>query len=188
MTAVHHENESTGSCDPAKNRQDSPEQLIRKHQAGIWRYLRFLGAEADRVDDLVQETFLAVLRSEKAGKFTQRSPGETVAYLRQVARNRLVDVRRRDGRAPETVAVEAAESVWANVATEDGLEDYLAALRDCLSPLTERAQKALRLFYEKRHSRDAVAEQLDMKPDGIKTLLRRSRKSLRECIERKVKS
>ncbi len=34
--------------------------LVRTHQVGVWRYVRFLGAEAAEADDLTQETFLAL--------------------------------------------------------------------------------------------------------------------------------
>ena len=36
-------------------------QLIREHQAGVWRYLRVLGCSRELAEDLTQETFLAVL-------------------------------------------------------------------------------------------------------------------------------
>jgi len=176
---------------------DSPAELIRNHQAGVWRYLRFLGAAVHQVDDLVQETFLEVLRSQDKGTFQQRSRGETASYLRFVARNKLFATNRKQGNRPlqfsletaqATAAFEEQEAVWSNVAGADGLEDYLAALRDCLSVMTDRAGQAIKLFYTDRLSREEVAERLDMKPAGIKTLLRRSRQSLRDCIDRKVKS
>lgn len=161
-----------------------PGQLVCRYQAGVWRYLRFLGASAVEADDLVQETFLAVLR----GKFEQRSPPETAAYLRKVARNQLLMARRRQGRELNTVQLEAAEAMWGRVAGADGLADYLDALRDCLAALTDRSRRAMELFYRDDRTRAEVAEQLDMKPDGIKSMLRRTRDRLRACVERKVKS
>ena len=38
------------------------ERLVREHQAELWRYLRYLGSDAARAEDLVQETFLRVWR------------------------------------------------------------------------------------------------------------------------------
>ena len=34
-------------------------ELVREHQADVWRYLRYLGADGHDADDLTQETFLA---------------------------------------------------------------------------------------------------------------------------------
>ena len=161
-----------------------PAELIRRFQTGIWRYLRYLGADQTEADDLVQETFLAVLR----GKFEHRDDRQTSAYLRKVARNQLLQVRRRQGNELCTVELVAAESVWANVAPDDGLENYLSALRDCLQNVTDRARQAIELVYRDRCKRTEAAEKLDMKPEGIKTLLRRTRATLRACVERKVKS
>lgn len=161
-----------------------PAELIRRFQTGIWRYLRYLGADPMEADDLVQETFLAVLR----GKFEHRDDRQTSAYLRKVARNQLLQVRRRQGNELCTVELVAAESVWASAAPDDGLENYLSALRDCLQNVTDRARQAIELVYRDRCQRIEAADQLNMKPEGIKTLLRRTRATLRACVERKVKS
>lgn len=161
-----------------------PKEIIHRYQTGIWRYLRFLGADCIEVDDLVQDTFLAVLR----GKFEHRSERQTVAFLRRVARNQLLQARRRQGRELNTVELAAAEAAWAAAAPDDGLDNYLSALRDCVQELKGHAQQAIQLVYRDRCSRSEVAAQLNMKPEGIKTLLRRARTTLRNCVERKVKS
>ncbi len=88
------------STPPNATTSTSPDlaDLVRDHQASIWRYFRFLGVQAEEADDLTQETFLAMAKSIRQSKFEQRSPGETAAYLRTVARNQLLMVRRRQER------------------------------------------------------------------------------------------
>jgi RNA polymerase sigma factor (sigma-70 family) len=109
--------------------------------------------------------------------------------LRVVARNQLLALRRKQNLEIGTVELEAADSVWAAAAGEDGsLSSYLEALRECLSQLEGRAQEAIELHYREHAGREAIAERLGMKPDGVKTLLRRMRQVLRECIERKLKT
>lgn len=157
--------------------------LVQAHQAGIWRYLRFLGCQRAEADDLTQETFLAVLREE----FEVRSPTETAAYLRTVARNRLLALRRKQCNAPPLVDLEAAEAVWARAAGHDGLSDYLVALGQCLEvAVSPRVRRALELQYRDRASRAEIAASLELAVDGVKTLLRRARSALRGCVERKV--
>lgn len=164
--------------------------LVRAHQAGLWRYLRFLGCDPTEADDLVQETFLAVLREE----FEHRSPAQTAAYLRTVARNRLLVARRKQRNWPQavdpgTVAERwsAAEAVWARVASEDGLSEYLVALSHCLEKaVSPRVRRALELQYRDRASRAEIAAELSLAVEGVKTLLRRARSALRDCVERKL--
>ncbi len=159
--------------------------LVHRHQAGVWRYVRFLGADPSEADDVTQETFLALARAE----FVERDERQTAGYLRVVARNQLLALRRKQNREPGTVELEAADSVWAAAAGPDGsLARYLDALGDCLKLLEGRAREAIDLHYRESVSREAIAAQLEMQPDGVKTLLRRTRQSLRECVERKLKN
>jgi RNA polymerase sigma-70 factor, ECF subfamily len=157
--------------------------LVRSHQAGVWRYLRYLGAERTEADDLTQETFLAVARSD----FVARDDRQTAGYLRTVARNQVLALRRRQHREISTVELDAAESVWAAAAGPDGsLTGYLDALRECVAQLEGRPREAIDLFYRGQASREEIASQLEMQPDGVKSLLRRTREILRECVLRKV--
>ncbi len=157
------------------------EELVHQYQADVWRYLRYLGAKAADADDLTQETFLAVARST----FEERSPAETAGYLRTVARNQLLMARRRQGREVNTVELEAAEQVWSANVGSAGMDGYLAALADCLQHVDGRARQAIDQAYRDRRSRVEIARNLQMKPDGVKSLLRRTRELLRQCIERK---
>jgi RNA polymerase sigma-70 factor (ECF subfamily) len=142
-----------------------------------------LGADRAEADDLMQETFLAVAR----GDFVERDDRQTAGYLRTVARNQLLALRRKQNREICTVELEAADTVWA-AATDrgGGLDDYLAALRQCVEGLEGRAKQAIDLAYRVGASRGAIATQLAMQPDGVKTLLRRTRDVLRECVERRI--
>ncbi len=157
-------------------------QLIADHQASVWRYVRYLGADAAEADDLVQETFLAVYRSP----FAHECDRQTASYLRTTARNQLLMLRRRQRRAPSMVELETAEQVWAETFGDGPADPYLEALGDCLKHIDGRARQALDLHYTRQTSRQAIAKELSMKPEGVKTLLRRTRDALRDCIERKL--
>jgi RNA polymerase sigma-70 factor (ECF subfamily) len=157
-------------------------ELVREHQADVWRYLRYLGAESHDADDLTQETFLALARSE----FVEQGPRQTTVYLRTVARNQLLMFRRRQGREVSTVDLETAEAVWSRHMEPHGSAGFLGALGECLDQLEGRIRQAIDGFYRDRLSREELAAKLDMKPDGVKTLLRRTRELLKNCIEQKL--
>ena len=61
----------------------------------------------------------------------------------------------------------------------------VAAVADCLQHVDGRARQAIDQAYRDRRSRVEIARNLQMKPDGVKSLLRRTRELLRQCIERK---
>ena len=174
---------SKGMTAATADRQAELAALVQAHQAGVWRYLRFLGCDPTEAEDLVQETFLAIFRQG----FEVRSAAETASYLRTVARHRLLMARRTQRNAPPAVDLEAAEAVWARVASEDGMSDYLVALDGCLeAAITPRDRRALELQYRNRASRAEIAAELEMAVEGVKTLLRRARSALRDCVERKL--
>lgn len=155
-------------------------QLVREHQADIWRYLRFLGAAPAEAEDLTQESFLEVL----CKPFQQRSRPETAAYLRGVARNRLLMLRRSQGRRPETVDVEQLEGVWASSTKDGSLDPFLEALQHCLeSAINDRQRAAINMRYRDELSREEMAKALQLTSDGVKTLLRRARSALKDCVQ-----
>jgi RNA polymerase sigma-70 factor (ECF subfamily) len=157
---------------------DSVQALVRAHQVEVWRYLRYLGASAELADDLVQETFLQLLRAP----FEPRSAAATAAWLRTVARNFYIKSFRRPPFA--STELDAIEAGWTGFAADDSGDDTLARLRDCLDRLDGRARQAVRLHYEERRSRADIGARLGIGEDGVKSLLRRVRAVLRECIGR----
>ncbi len=157
-------------------------RLVEEHQAGLWRYVRYLGADESEADDLVQETFLAVFRN----RFDVRSDGQTVVYLRKVARNQLLMLRRKQRSRAATVELDAAEEVWAKLAGNNGQDELLDALEDCLAnAVNPQQRRALDLYYHDRASRAEIGQTLDLAVEGVKTLLRRARAALRDCLQRK---
>jgi len=156
--------------DPA---DDGAEGLIRRHWASVRRYLRILGADPAASEDLAQDAFVVALR-----KGLEDRGSETAVWLRRTARFLFLDHSRK--RRP--ISLEAAEAVW-----DEYGEDYAErqrALRACLPLLTERSQTAVRLAYGERQSWAEIGAVLGMQASGVKTLLRRSRATLKECIER----
>jgi len=153
--------------------EEAAGSLIRRHWGAVRRYLRILGADSAGADDLAQDVFVVALR-----KGLEDRGGQTAAWLRRTARNLFLEQSRK--RRP--VLVEVAEAVWHEHRDDDAERER--ALRTCLPVLTERSQQAVRLAYGERQSWAQIATVLGMQASGVKTLLRRCRASLKECIER----
>lgn len=158
--------------------QDDVVRLVRQHQDEVWRHLRFLGATPELADDLTQEAFVQLLRAP----FDERSDLATASWLRTVARHLYVKSFRRPPFAP--LDVDAIEAVWVGFAKDDAGEESLERLRACLARLDGRARQAVHLHYEERRSRRDIGASLGIGEDGVKSLLRRARAVLRECMER----
>ncbi|HXT58818.1 MAG TPA: RNA polymerase sigma factor [Pirellulales bacterium] len=156
-------------------------ELVRTHQPGVWRYLRFLGAGEAQADDLTQETFLSVYRKP----FVEQSPAAAAAYLRTVARRQLLMSLRKAKRRPVLENLELADEVWSRLAGDDG-GGYLDALRECLESLEGRAREAIELRYRDDRSRTEIGQLLEIGEDGVKSLLRRTRELLRRCVEKRI--
>ena len=54
-----------------------------------------------------------------------------------------------------------------------------------IEQLTGRAREVVRWHYEERHSRRDIGARLGIGEDGVKSLLRRTRSALRDCVGRR---
>lgn len=164
--------------------------LVRIHQAEIFRYLRYLGAQ-DRnlAEDLVQEVFLAAWRSRSAP--SADDVRRQAAWLRGVARNLFyAHCRREKKKRPlDEATLFKAEALWADEFLRDGDGfNYVEALRHCLARLGDKQRRFLDLRYTQNKSRAEMAGMLRMTEDGIKSALQRIRALLADCIEQRFRS
>lgn len=166
--------------------RDELAAVVGVNQAGIYRYLRYLGADRPTAEDLVQETFLAAFKSRTA----EQDLSSPSAWLRGIARNLFLQHCRRCKRSPVVVGsehLEQAESTWQSVFLRDGDGfDYLEALRRCLQDLSTKQRDALDMRYRDKKSRSEMAQFLGISEDGIKSLLRRLRAALAQCVEKRL--
>lgn len=164
-------------------RGEAVEELVRRHQAPLRSFLIYLGCAGSLADDVVQDVFLSVL---SAG-FEDRGHASTSAYLRRVAKNKFLKAMQRARREPPMKDLDEAEDVWVELrGPERGGNRYLDALRECLAGVEDRARRVLGLRYTERLARTAIAEQLEMSESGVNSLLVRTRKKLRSCVERRL--
>jgi len=169
--------------------RDTLAMLVRAHQAELYRYMRYLGADNAAAEDLVQETFLAAFGSP-APPAADDSRG-AAAWLRGIARNLFLRHCRRLRTSPvpaDAEFLEQAEATWKGEFLRDGEGfDYVEALRKCLETLSAEQRRALDLRYTERAPRTEMARLLGVTENGIKTLLRRIRARLAECIRKRLR-
>ena len=164
------------------------EELIEAHQAELFRYLRFIGADHSLAEDLLQDTYLRAFKSAAAPGLHDH--GHRRAWLRRIAHNLFIDHCRRRSRSPvsfSSEAVETAESFWKNhfYRYDEGF-GCMEALEQCLTKLTKSQRDLIDAFYSAKRSRDEIASAMGISSSGVKAALRRIRIALGECIQQNL--
>ena len=167
--------------------RESLEAAVRAHQAEIYRYLRYLGADNASAEDLVQDTFLTALKKGIPNVDNIRTRS---AWLRAVARNLFLNHCRRNKRSQVKVdseLLDRAESTWSSEFLHGGDGyDYVEAMRKCLGKLSERHRSFLDMRYAQAKSRSEMASHWEIAQDSVKSLLRRLRAALAKCVRKEL--
>jgi RNA polymerase sigma-70 factor (ECF subfamily) len=153
--------------------------FVRRHQLGLWRFLRVLGCGGNEAEELAQDALLIALRRG----FDAEPDAAVRPFLRTTARHLWLRRRRDDRRRAERHAA-AAERLWQQEAAHDDGAGWLAALDACLQ-LPPRSRHVLERTYRDDAGRRELAAELGIGEHGVRTLLQRLRAALRDCIERR---
>lgn len=155
-------------------------QLFQRHFDSIYSF--FENKIQDDVDELVQATFLACVRSRDT--FRRQCTFRT--YIFTIARNELYRYLRR--RKPAGRALDFGVTSLADLQTTPGTrvarhEDHERLLR-ALRTLPLEQQLLLELHYWEGMSAGELAEVFDIAQATARTRLFRARNSLRDCMEK----
>ncbi len=162
--------------------------IIEQNQRWLMAY--FLSSTGNPIvaEDLCQDVFIAALKGKDRFD-TTRSFG---AWLRGIARNVLLMHYRNAGKAPLQlgdklmhVLDELAEEFEQEDFAADMGEEAVHGLRCCMKSLSERARTLLSLKYGKHMRSKEIGEHMDMKPTAVDMAISRSRKTLKDCMEKK---
>jgi len=166
--------------------RDAFTQLVRMNQAKVRCYLgRFL-RDADVVDDLAQETFIAAYRNLESCK-DQTSVGLwLLGIARNLALKHLRDEQRR--RSRESDSLEIAFSRWSEKRVESDdpsrrrHDQIVEALRNCIGGLQKHSAAILRDAYFNGRTAAEIAGDTGKTEGAIWVTMLRIRQSLRDCI------
>ncbi|MDQ3081748.1 MAG: sigma-70 family RNA polymerase sigma factor [Gemmatimonadota bacterium] len=168
------------------------EQVARENSEILFRGAKSAGFPDDDAHDLVQETFLVLVR--KADQFDGRAKVRT--WLYGVLLRKIADSRRSRWRE---VGVEAIDLVMDARFDADGSwihppeppDSYAAGrqaldwLADCLGQLPRRSREAFALREVEMLEVQEICKRLALSPNNLGVVLFRTRNSLRECMEMK---
>lgn len=145
----------------------------------VYRYLRERGLPHADAEDLAQETLLATYRN-----LDGIEPGSLQAWVRTVARNKHLDMVRRQARLVTVASVpESSDSDDGPLSSALAVADREATLV-LLSRLSPGDQRLIELRYLDDRSVEEVASILNRPVNTVKVGLFRARKRLKAHIER----
>jgi RNA polymerase sigma-70 factor, ECF subfamily len=141
--------------------------------------LRVLKNRAD-AEDVLQEVYVKIWHNAVKYQVSGYSP---ITWLVTIARNQSIDRLRQ--RRPDTAELSAAEDIADAGATPEqsvtqGAE--VQRLQNCLDKLTPGRAEAVKAAYMEGYSYQELAERLGQPINTVRTWLRRSLISLRECL------
>ena len=157
------------------------EILVRRYRDKVFRLAASIlgrGAESE-AEDATQEVFVVLLRQLKS--FRRDSAFST--WLYRVARNRIVDYRRRAPRSPSPVSDEVLQRIPEDTILTDPqrvvtADQERARLLDHVDQLREPQRVVVYLYYWQGESLTEISELLDLKLSTVKSHLHRARQRL----------
>lgn len=161
------------------------ETLVQRHHQAVIRFAaRFLGQQnADRVDDIAQQTFISAWRS--AGSYEPRA--QVLTWLLTITTNLCRNALRYEKRHPAA----RLDPLYAAERTESGAsgpdenlrqQELSRRVQDAISRLPERQRAAILLRHYEELPYNEIANALGISHSAVETLLFRARAALRETL------
>lgn len=141
--------------------------------------IRILNNESE-AEEVLQEVYVKVWRSADKYASGNASP---ISWLAAIARNTSIDRYRR--RKPESADIDEAEVIADDAPSPEAnavLSNEVDRLNNCMSQLKDRHADAVKNVYLGGWTYEEAALKLDVPLNTVKTWIRRSLISLRECM------
>lgn len=130
-------------------------------------------------EEALQDAFIRIW--QKASLYDARH-ARSFGWIVAIARNQAIDLKRRFAERLSDASESTHElEIAVPAEAESSLE--MAKLRSCLTQLPEERQSLVLLAYYEGYSREELAARFSRPVTTIKTVLRRSLKLLKECLD-----
>ena len=160
------------------------QRLFIDHVDELKGFVASLVPDPELVDDVVQETFVAV--TARAAHYDPRQSFKTWLFI--VARDKLREV---GGRADAEARPFADDVLEVLVASHSGFavsRDQMRFLDECIDALAPQARRIVVLRYQNSMKPRQVAKALGWTAGSVRVALSRARAAIRDCVEKKLAS
>lgn len=169
----------------ARGNDQAVAMLYRRHHALVHGFTRRLLRDAQEVEEVVQDVFVALFRKPEA--FNGMSSLST--YMCGIARRKALDRDRLRGRMPATEPIDddnAAqvidENLYADVVQQVGRRQALIHIEACMDKLPLAQREALFWTYFEDERDHEVAERQGVSPGTVKSRLNAARQAMKRCL------
>ena len=152
----------------------SAANLFQRHHLPLFRYLMRMTGSKELAEDLTQEVFVRVVRSNPVPE----RGGSEAAWLFHIARNLLLNRRRDEGRKPFIASAEEIPAVVAGQGDALDLDRALASLQE-----SDRDVFLMRELGGVGY--DEIAGICGLTPDAVRSRIYRARTELRAFLSEK---
>jgi RNA polymerase sigma-70 factor, ECF subfamily len=159
------------------------EEIVSQTQAQIRAYIAGMGVPLHDVDDIAQKVYLTFYRNHE----NMPKGIEPVRWLKGVAKNTCLNHFRSEKRQADRHLNAVAELLsQVEDDTEVEADPSQTALKHCLSELSEKNQKIIRLRYEEGHPTEMIGKLLAITDAAVRITLFRLRNVLKSCVQKKM--
>jgi RNA polymerase sigma-70 factor (ECF subfamily) len=180
----------------------NPDQWVQDHGDILFRYALARVRDAALAEDMVQETFLAAIKSHD--KFSGRSAERT--WLVGILKHKIIDYIRKASRQTSyedmDIPAQAADlsgdfyfdrkGHWkikppdwqTNPRQQFEQEEFHDVLQNCLTKLPDRLRQVFILRELEDMDADEICQTLDITPSNLWVMLHRARNGLKGCLEK----
>jgi RNA polymerase sigma factor (sigma-70 family) len=159
---------------------EAVEAFLRRHSNMVWGLARRFCRSAEDAEDATQEILVEVWKS--AERYDPRA-GSEVTFLMTIARRRLIDRARRQGRRPAAELLEDAGTIAAPAQKDRAeLHDEVQRAQDALAQLRPEQREVLGLALGHGRTHQEIAASIGIPLGTVKSHARRGLIRLRELL------
>jgi len=180
-----------------KQELSTPEAWVDAYGDVLYRYALSRLQSPASAEDVVQETFLAAMKSRE--RFTGGSSERT--WLIGILKHKIIDFIRKESRERPYEDVEAAEATEEQFFDKKGhwrvgpadwqvnprkaleQQEFMEVLKECLVNLSERLSRIFTLREMEDMKSEEICKLLDISATNLWVLMYRARMKLRTCLQ-----
>lgn len=167
---------------PQETQRGLVQRLFIEHVDELQGFVASLVPEPELVDDVVQETFVAV--TARADHYDPTQSFSSWLFI--VARDKIRELGGKAAAEARPFADEVLD-VLAASRTEFGVSARgLPFVDECIAALAPQAKRIVELRYQNAMKPRQVAAAIGWTAASVRVALSRARNAIRECVERKV--